>query len=98
MASKLRNRYPEDVKDWLIAETRARRKAGESLQTIGRDLAVPWKTLERWCSRRSARRSAFRRVEVVAPPKEVLVVHGAHGVRVEGLDVDGVAELLRRLG
>jgi transposase len=96
-----RTNYPADVKAWLISETTTRRKAGESVEAIGRDLGVPWKTLARWCSTKRTRRAGFREVEVVVAPSAVPgtpLVHGPHGLRIEGLDVEGIAELVRRLG
>jgi hypothetical protein len=40
-------------------------------------------------------------VQVALPPTvatPMLIVHGPRGLRVEGLDVGGVAELVRKLG
>lgn len=88
--------YPKGLRDELMQYLRARRAAGAKLETIGAEIGVPWKTLSRW-SGPQRRRKAFRRVEVVAP-SAVVTVHGPHGVRIEGLDLDGLAELLRRLG
>jgi hypothetical protein len=39
----------------------------------------------------------FVPVTVVDGPPDQIVVHGQHGVRVEGLDLARLAELLRRL-
>ena len=96
------NRYPDELKAQIIAHTLERRRGGGQLTEIGSELDVPWRTLARWCvevaKKVRSRRRSFRRVEVVGGPKTAMVVHGAHGVRVEGLDLDGLAELLRRLG
>jgi len=88
--------YPKELRGQIVEYTRARRDAGVTLETIGKETGVPWKTLSRW-SGASRRPKAFRRVEVVSPAA-VLTVHGPHGVRIEGLDLDGLAQLLRRLG
>ena len=58
-------------------------------------------TLSRWLGeKRSAKR--FERVEVVAVPAVPLaapiLVHGPRGLRIEGLDIAAVAELVRRVG
>jgi len=89
------------VKAWLISETTTRRKSGESFEALGKDLGVPWKTLARWCWVKKKRKSGFREVEVVDVPSATPVtplVLGPHGLRIEGLDVAGIAELVRRLG
>jgi len=39
----------------------------------------------------------FRRVTVAAPVERELVVRGPGGISIEGLSLDGVAELLKRL-
>jgi hypothetical protein len=49
-------------------------------------------TIRVWMPRVRAKR--FRRIEVVVPRGDGVVVHGPHGVRIEGLDLDSVAELL----
>ena len=58
-------------------------------------------TLARWLGEKRPEAS-FERVEVVAsaappPVARVLIVHGPHGLRIEGLDVAEVAELVRRV-
>jgi hypothetical protein len=56
---------------------------------------MPWRTIRRWMT--PVRNKRFRPIEVVEARRD-LVVHGPHGLRIEGLDLDGVAELVRRLG
>ena len=68
---------------------------------ISRHVGMSWKTLGRWLGGRKSRGARFERVEVIEPAIAVarpLVVHGPRGLRIEGLDVAGVAELLRKLG
>jgi hypothetical protein len=82
----------------LIAETQSRREAGMTLETIGDELGVPWRTLARWCATKRKSGPGFRAVEIVAVPSARPVVHGPRGLRIEGLDMDGIVELVRRLG
>jgi len=90
--------YPAELKARLISETQTRRAAGEALEAIGNELGVPWRTLARWCPKRRGERREFLPVEVVEVQRARPTVHGPRGLRVEGLDLDGIAELIRRLG
>lgn len=95
-------RYPRALLEKVLSYTVARRRQGATLLAVGGELGMNWKTLARWLGERKAAR--FEHVEIsaptptVAPPMPLpIVVHGARGLRIEGLDVSGVAELLRRL-
>ena len=76
---------------------------GRSVDDAGRDLGIGSSTLWRWRLPSTRKRSAFRHVSVVDKPTQparnasspVLVTPA--GYRVEGLDVPGVAALLREL-
>jgi len=86
--------YPVELREKIIEYVRERRAGGGDLKTIGSELGVAWRTLEHWTR---AAKGLFRRVEVQAPPCSTFTVHGPHGVRVDGLDLDELTELLRRL-
>lgn len=95
-------RYPRALLEKMLSYTVARRRQGATLLAVGGELGMNWKTLARWLGERKAAR--FERVEISAPTPTVpppmplpIVVHGPRGLRIEGLDVSGVAELLRRL-
>lgn len=95
-------RYPRALLEKMLSYTVARRRQGATLLAVGGELGMNWKTLARWLGERKAAR--FERVEVSAPTPAVtapmplpIVVYGPRGLRIEGLDVSGVAELLRRL-
>lgn len=95
-------RYPRPLLEKMLSYTVARRRQGATLLAVGGEIGMNWKTLARWLGERKAAR--FERVEVSAPTPAVtapmplpIVVHGPRGLRIEGLDVSGVAELLRRL-
>ena len=64
---------------------------------ISAELGVSWRTLSRWLAGKKST-PRFQPVQVVAPTKRELVVHGPRGLRIEGIDVEGIAELVRRLG
>lgn len=94
-------RYPRALLEKMLSYTVARRRQGATLLAVGGELGMNWKTLARWLGERKAAR--FERVEVSAPtpavtaPMPLPIVYGPRGLRIEGLDVSGVAELLRRL-
>jgi len=89
--------YPKGLLEKILSYTVARRRQGAQLLEVGEELGLSDKMLTRWLSGRRKTRE-FGRVEVVAPAARSLTVHGPRGLRVEGLDIDGVAELVKRLG
>jgi len=98
--------FPAALKRKLIEYARARRADGASFQVIGEEVGVVHRTMALWATSvesaqtnlAAAERPRFRRVEVreVAVVARLVVVHTS-GTRVEGLDIAGVADLLRRL-
>jgi hypothetical protein len=93
-------RYPRPLLEKMLSYTVARRRQGATLLAVGGEIGMNWKTLARWVGERKTA-SRFERVQVAAPTavtSAALVVHGPRGLRIEGLDVSGVAELVRRLG
>jgi len=88
--------YPKALRDEITAYVGERRAAGKSIVEIGGELGVSWRTFSRWVEP-SRRRKAFRPIQVVEQ-RASFVVHGPRGLRIEGLDFDGLAELVRRLG
>jgi hypothetical protein len=91
-------RYPSALRSAILGHVRKRRARGEPLAAIGRDLGLNAFTLQRWLD--GDRSPGFRPVEVAADavaaaPGPVVVTLG--GLRIEGLDVAGVAALLRAL-
>ncbi len=91
-------RYPVELRRQGAAYLVARRAAGGTVSAVLRELGVRRGMLAGWAKPAgAAARPRFVPVTVVEGPGGRVVVHGPHGVRVEGLDVAGVAELLRRL-
>jgi hypothetical protein len=90
-------RYPAEVRQRGAAYLAARKAAGAPMSAVLRELGLRRDTLVRWIGPGEPKaRPRFVPVAVVEEPAGI-VVHGPCGVRVEGLDIAGVAELLRRL-
>jgi hypothetical protein len=91
--------YPKGLLEKILSYTVARRRQGAELLTVGAELGISGNMLGRWLGARKAS-PRFERVQVAAAPAPTgtLIVHGPRGLRIEGLDVGGVAELVRRLG
>jgi transposase len=92
--------YPKGLLEKLLSYTVARRRQGASVLEVAAELGMNWRTLTRWVGEKKAARR-FERVEVVATPTpasaRALVVHGPRGLRIEGLDLAGLVELMRRV-
>ena len=93
-----RRRYGRELRDRILAYTVERKARGADLETIGADLDVPWRTIARWCATSRKENRSFRRVELIAKGRSGLTVHGPQGIRIDGMDLDTIAELIRRLG
>jgi len=90
--------YPKGLMGKLLSYTVARRRQGAKIVEVATELGMKFHTLSRWLGEKRPTAS-FERVEVVAPPApRMLIVHGPRGLRIEGLDLAGVAELVRRVG
>jgi transposase-like protein len=95
--------YPAELRGEAVEYARERRGQGATWSLIAQELGLGIDSLTRWVELAGGHGDAqrFRRVAVKAneTPAAVgaLVLHGPGGVRVEGLDVGTVAELLRRL-
>ncbi len=99
-----RNKYTAELRAQAVEYGRTRGGEGVSVELAAKELGLSAKALRKWSKTASGTSPAFRRVEVV-PEKTVrargaspLVLHGPGGLRVEGLDVESLAALLRRLG
>lgn len=91
-------RYPPDLRRRGAEYLRARQAAGAPLSAVLRELGVRRETLVGWAAPASVKtKPRFVPVTVMEAPAGRIVVHGPGGVRIEGLDVAGVAEILRRL-
>ena len=95
--------YPKGLLEKLLSYTVARRRQGASIVEVASEVGINFRTLARWLGARKTGR--FGRIEVVAAPvattpavAATLIVHGPRGLRIEGLDLIAVAELVRRVG
>ncbi len=95
--------YPKGLLEKLLSYTVAGRRQGASIVEVAAEVGINFRTLARWLGARKAGR--FERVEVVAASAAsaaaaapTIVVHGPRGLRIDGLDLAAVAELVRRVG
>jgi|SRR6185369_924568 len=93
--------YPKGLLEKLLSYTVARRRQGAKLVEVAAELGMPNHTLSRCVGEKRAAKH-FERVEVIAAPAaptaRALIVHGPRGLRIEGLDIAALAELVRRVG
>ena len=95
-------RFPEALRRRIVAWAESRRASGVETAELEERVGIPWTSLSKWMRRPSSRPSS------PSPLKSVSVVQARavgqpilktpSGLIVEGLDVEGLAELLRRLG
>lgn len=95
-------RYPEPLKRDVLAYLAERRKAGRGLAATSVELGIPKRSIKLWSSSpRPSSTPTFVTMDVAdaakVPPALGVVVHAPGGVRIEGLDVASLADLLRRL-
>ena len=97
-------RYTEAFRSEVVSLARARLAEGVAVARIARELGLRPRTLGLWLRRGPAPR--LRRVRVEREPGRVpndgavprsLVLVMPSGVRIEGLDLDGIARLLRSI-
>ena len=97
--------YPKNLRDEAVGYAEERRAQGATWGGIAEELNIGVDSLTKWARAAETRPAApgFRQVAlaqeavVARAVGSGLVVHGPGGVRVEGLDVASLAELLRRL-
>lgn len=88
-------RYSTTLQQRAVAYWTARDRAGDGLQDVAMALGLPRQTLQRWT------RARFHPIAVTSDPPTsaaapVLVISEA-GLRVEGLDLEGLVQLVTRL-
>jgi hypothetical protein len=103
--------FTDEARRLATDYARERKASGVKMEDVAAELKMNKWTLQRWLQREGrgefekqpgATKAGFSRVKVksrtAAAPSAQLVVHGAHGVRVEGLTLENVVTLLERLG
>jgi transposase-like protein len=87
-------RYTPELKRAVVEFVRSQRSAGVSYEALVRTLELPINTLRRWTESDGPGRLA--RVEVAAEASHAVLLTRT-GIRVEGLTITDLAELLERL-
>ena len=89
-------RFSPELRHQISSVGRRLRREGASWSGIGAELGLPTATVRRLCDGDAA---GFAPVEVVGAAATVtgLVVVTPSGFRIEGLDADGAATLIRQL-
>ena len=93
-------RYSEAFRLEVVSAARDRLAQGVAVSRIAHDLGLRPRTLGLWLRRNPA--SKLRRIRVEAEPERAPAIANAvlvmpSGVRIEGLDLDGIVRLLRSL-
>lgn len=92
--------YPEALRAAAVDYRRERERQGAAVREVAAELGVSAISLERWSRRRREHETSFRAIELVGDPvrrASEAVVHGPRGLRIEGLTVSQIAELIERL-
>jgi hypothetical protein len=94
--------YSTELRREVTEYLRARIAEGGSPYAVSREIGVSQSSLGRWLrAKRRPRRPGFVPVAIAEEAvhrSDGIVVHGPGGLRIEGLDVDGLVALLRQLG
>jgi transposase len=85
--------YPASDRARALDYAARLQREGVGLARIAREVGVAPNTLVKWL-----RASPFEPVEVVAVERRGHILHGPRGVRVEGLSLEEIAQLIRSLG
>lgn len=94
--------YPKSLRAAALEYRRERVHEGAGVRVVALELGLNVGTLERWWQGGSTAlaEEGFRAIEVVGssvgPAREV-IVHGPRGLRIEGLTLVEIAELVERL-
>jgi hypothetical protein len=92
--------YPTGLRKRMIAYVKGRRAEGAATRIAGDELGMDWRTLLRWapCSTSVGFEQVVVRDETDGAAAARIVVHTPGGLRIEGLDLGTLAELVRKLG
>ena len=92
-----RGRYPAELREAVLAYASREKRRGTSGAKVASELGLSVQTLQYWRTtmRRRGRLLPVAVVAERAPERELVVECGQ--VRVRGLDLDAVTELLKRL-
>jgi hypothetical protein len=95
-------RYPDALRDRVVKFIEARRQAGLGIAAACRQLGLPVQSVQYWRKTRSGSAIVpvgFAPVTIVeSPGPNRFTLQGPRGIRVDGLTLQDVVELMRRLG
>jgi transposase-like protein len=91
--------YPEAARTAALDWAERQRRKGIRLVPIASELGISATTLRKWQQQKRATSSSYCPVQIVEPSSSQrgLVVHALGGLRIEGLSIPELAELVRRL-
>lgn len=91
--------FPETLRQRLIRYAVERWKAGVSVRTVAAELGVSGHTLSYWKAQAMGLPEKVRPVKVIEPVAQVKAysLSGPSGTRVDGVSLDELAELFRKL-
>ncbi len=99
----------EDLRQAVVQYAAQQQADGGSMRTVARDLGVSAENIKRWSERLAPSApcgARVQRVEIVGDitsttcggPDLHMVVHSPNGLRIEGLTMDALVQLVRALG
>jgi hypothetical protein len=95
-ARRAGRRYPAALREAVLEHARKAKEAGKSEAALASELGMSLGTLQYWrATDRRGRLVPVTVVEAPAPAPGLMIECGR--LRVHGLDLDGVTDLLRRL-
>ena len=97
LGRKKQTPFPRNLKRRISDYARARRRDGAAFKVIEAETGVDCRTLALWVPKSGRRAGRFERVEIAPAETPRVVIEHRSGCRIEGLDVAGLADLLRRL-
>ena len=91
--------YPEAARTAALDWAEQQQRKGAGFVPIASELGISATTLRKWQQQRRATSSSFCPVQIVEPSSSSrgLVVHAPGGLRIEGVSIPELAELVRRL-
>lgn len=98
-------RYSASLRERVVAWAEKRVAAGTSIASLCREIGIGEPTLHKFLGKptgRAAKKKSagFKRVKVIAPAAVIaraMVMRGPCGISVEGLSLEDIAEVLKRL-
>ena len=96
--AKRRGPFPADLRARLSAYVRRERAGGRSIEELAKELGLCSKTVREWLRAKETTFS-LRKVRVVkeVTASSVRSMHGPLGTRVDGISLEDICELWRRL-